>query len=98
MPTVAEHEKAVADAKAQLDKAKQRQADAEEAAKNPRPAGSIMLDLVRWLVARNGNHPVAEKLLHELEASTGLTYDAETGEYKPVAAAQSPSEAETGTK
>ena len=98
MPTVAEHEKNVSDAQAALDKAKQRQADAEEAARNPRPVGNITLDILRWLIARNGNHVVAEGLLKELEAATGVSYDADSGEYKPVAPAPAAPEAETGTK
>lgn len=98
MPTVADHEKVVADAQAALDKAKQRQADAEEAAKNPRPAASILADIVRWLIARNGNHPVAEQLLRELEASTGQAYDAETGQYSAAQTAPPASAAETETK
>jgi hypothetical protein len=98
MPTVAEHEKVVADAQTALDKAKQRQADAEEAARNPRPVPNILADITRWLIARNGNHPVAEGLLKELEAATGLTYDAETGHYTAAQPAAGASEAESGTK
>ena len=98
MPTVAEHEKVVADAQAALDKAKEHQAKAEEAAKNPRPAGNIVADIMRWLIARNGNHPVAEKLLQELEAASGVTFDPETGQYEPVAAAPDASAPATGTK
>jgi hypothetical protein len=90
MATVEEHEKKVADAQAALDKAKQNQAKEAEAAANPRPVGNIVLDVVRWLIGRAGNHPVAEKLLHELEAATGQVYDPESGEYKPAPAPAAP--------
>jgi hypothetical protein len=98
MPTVQEHEKAVATAQAALDKAKDHAAKAAAAAAAPRPAGNIVMDIMRWLIARNGNHPVAEGLLKELEAVSGLTYDPETGLYQPTPAAPAASEAETGSK
>lgn len=90
MPTVEEHEKTVATAQAALDKAKQDAADEAEANARPRPAGSVALDLLRWLVGRAGNHPVAEKLIKELETATGVTYDPETGKTSPITASNAP--------
>ena len=94
MPTVAEHEKAVTDAQAALDRAKAHQAKAAEAASRPRPVGNIVADIMRWLIARNGNHTVAEGLLHELEIATGVTYNADTGQYENTAPAPAPASEE----
>ena len=73
MPTVAEAEKSLADAKAQLAAAEEDAKVAAEAAARPRPVGSILIDLVRELVSRAGNHPDLEKLQKELEAAVALT-------------------------
>jgi len=69
MPTVEEAQSAVAKAQAELDAAKADAATAAEAAARPRPVGSILIDLVRELVSRAGNHPTLEKLEAELKAS-----------------------------
>jgi len=73
MPTVAEAEKALADAQAALAVAEADAKTAAEAAARPRPVGSILIDLVRQLVSRAGNHPDLEALLKELEASIALS-------------------------
>ena len=69
MPTVEEAQAAVAKAQAELDAAKADAQTAAEAAARPRPVGSILIDLVRELVSRAGNHPTLEKLEAELKAS-----------------------------
>jgi len=69
MATVEEAQKAVADAQAALDEATKHAQLATEAAARPRPVGSILIDLVRELVSRAGNHPTLEKLEAELKAS-----------------------------
>jgi len=69
MPTVEEAQAAVTKAQAELDAAKADAQTAAEAAARPRPIGSILLDLVRELVSRAGNHPTLEKLEAELKAS-----------------------------
>lgn len=73
MPTVAEAEKTLADAKALLAAAEEDAKVAAEAAARPRPVGSVLIDIVRELVSRAGNHPDLEKLSKELEASVALT-------------------------
>jgi hypothetical protein len=93
MATVEEHEKIVATAQVALDKAKDHAAKAAAAAAAPRPAGNIIMDMMRWLIARNGNHPVAESLLKELETVSGLTYDPETGQYAAIEKPAAPAEA-----
>ena len=69
MPTVEEAQAAVTKAQAELDAAKADAQTAAEAAARPRPVGSILIDLVRELVSRAGNHPTLEKLEAELKAS-----------------------------
>ena len=69
MPTVEEAQAALAKAQAELDAANADATVAAEAAARPRPVGSILLDLVRELVSRAGNHPTLEKLEAELKAS-----------------------------
>ena len=69
MPTVEEAQAAVTKAQADLDAAKADAQTAAEAAVRPRPVGSILIDLVRELVSRAGNHPTLEKLEAELKAS-----------------------------
>jgi len=69
MPTVEEAQAAVTKAQADLDAAKADAQTAAEAAARPRPVGSILIDLVRELVSRAGNHPTLEKLEAELKAS-----------------------------
>ena len=72
MPTVEEAQKAVADAQAALAKAQLHAGLAAEAAARPRPVGSVLLDIVRELVSRAGNHPTLEKLEAELKAAIAL--------------------------
>lgn len=71
MASVDEAQAAVAAAEAALAQAKQDAEDAAEAAKKPRPVGSILIDIVRHLVSRAGNHPDLEKLEKELNAAIG---------------------------
>lgn len=71
MATVEEAQQAVADAQAALEAAQHHAKLAEEAAARPRPVGSILIDLVRHLVSRAGNHPDLEKLEKELSAAIG---------------------------
>ena len=69
MATVEEAQAAVAKAQADLDAAKADAATGAEAAARPRPVPSILIDIVRHLVSRAGNHPDLEKLEKELIAS-----------------------------
>lgn len=71
MATVEEAKAAVAQAQAALDEANKHAALAEEAAARPRPVGSILIDIVRQLVSRAGNHPDLEKLEQELKTAIG---------------------------
>lgn len=71
MPTVEEAKAAVAAAEEALAQAQHHAAAAEEAAKKPRPVGSILIDIVRELVSRAGNHPDLEKLEKELNQAIG---------------------------
>lgn len=71
MATVEEAQSALESAKAALAQAEQDAKDAEEAALRPRPVGSILIDLVRHLVSRAGNHPDLEKLEKELNKAIG---------------------------
>ena len=83
MPSVEEAQAAVAAAEAALKEAQYHAEAAAEAAKKPRPVGSILLDIVRQLVSRAGNHPDLEALEKELNKAVGL--DSETA---PEPAAQ----------
>lgn len=87
MPDVTEAQKHLEAAQAALDKAKADKEAEDLALASPRPIGSITIDLLRWLVSRAGNHPTGEKLIKELELATGVTFDPETGETKPIEAA-----------
>lgn len=87
MPDVTEAQKNLEAAQVALDKAKADKEAEDAALAAPRPVGSITLDLLRWLVSRAGNHPTGEKLLKELELTTGVTYDPETNTTKPIAPA-----------
>jgi len=69
MATVEEAQAAVTAAQAALDAAKADAATVAEAAARPRPLGSILIDIVRHLVSRAGNHPDLEQLEKELIAS-----------------------------
>jgi multidrug resistance efflux pump len=69
MATVEEAQANVDKAQAALDTAKADAATAAEAAARPRPVSSILIDIVRHLVSRAGNHPDLEKLEKELIAS-----------------------------
>lgn len=71
MATVEEAQAAVAAAQAQLDEANKHAALAAEAAARPRPVMSVVIDIVRQLVSRAGNHPDLEKLEKELKAAVG---------------------------
>jgi hypothetical protein len=73
MPTVEEAQEEVARAQAALDEANKHAALAAEASARPRPVGSIMLDIMRQLISRAGNHPDLEKLEKELKAATEQT-------------------------
>lgn len=86
MADVSEAQKNLEAAQAALDKAKADKEAEDLALASPRPVGSIVLDILRFLVSRAGNHPHAEKLVKELEASSGVTYDAETNTTKPIEA------------
>lgn len=69
MPTVEDAQKALAAAQAALAAAEEDAKLATDAAARPRPVGSVLLDIVRELVSRAGNHPTLEKLEAELKAS-----------------------------
>lgn len=69
MPTVEEAQQAVADAQAALEAAQHHAQLAAEAAMKPRPVWSILIDIVRHLVSRAGNHPDLEKLEKEFNAA-----------------------------
>ena len=69
MATLEEAKAQVAKAAAELAAAEADEKVATEAAARPRPAMSIVIDIVRLLVSRAGNHPDLEKLEAELNAS-----------------------------
>jgi hypothetical protein len=69
MATVEEAQAAVANAQAALEEAQKHATLAAEAAARPRPVGSVLMDIVRELVSRAGNHPKLEALEAELKAS-----------------------------
>lgn len=69
MPTVEDAQNALAAAQAALAAAEEDAKLAAAAAARPRPVGSVLLDIVRELVSRAGNHPKLEKLEAELKAS-----------------------------
>jgi hypothetical protein len=77
MPTTEEAQAALEQAKAALAAAEEDARVAAEAATHPRPVGSILIDLVRHLVSRAGNHPDLEKLESELNAAIELGKTAE---------------------
>lgn len=71
MATVEEAQASLEAAQAALAAAEQDAKDAAEAALRPRPVGSILIDIVRHLVSRAGNHPDLEKLEKELSKAIG---------------------------
>jgi hypothetical protein len=72
MPSKEEAQAALEQAKAVLAAAEEDARIAAEAAARPRPVASILIDLVRHLVSRAGNHPDLEKLEAELNAAIDL--------------------------